>query len=112
MVFSLLRFPYLCYKHGGGAFLFAYSFMLALAGLPLFYLELTIGQYGGIGPNKLFGRIAPAFKGLGYGMLCVTFLVAIYYNMIIAWTLFYTFAGMQDPLPWADCGNAYNDMTW
>jgi len=86
--------------------------MLALAGLPLFYLELTIGQYGGLGPNKLFGRIAPAFRGLGYGMLFVTFLVALYYNMIIAWTLFYTFAGMQDPLPWAHCGNAYNDLEW
>ena len=31
--------------------------------------------------------------------------------MIIAWTLFYTFAGMQSTLPWSDCGNAFNDAT-
>ncbi len=109
---NVWRFPYLCYKHGGGAFLVAYSCMLAFTGLPLFFLELAIGQYGGVGPNKLFGRIAPAFRGLGYGMLFVTFLVALYYNMIIAWTLFYTFAGMQNPLPWAYCGNSFNDITW
>ena len=44
----------------------AYSCMLAFAGLPLFFLELSIGQYGGLGPNKLFGRLAPAFKGNMY----------------------------------------------
>ena len=74
------------------------------------HCDLSIGQYGGLGPNKLFGRLAPAFKGLGYGMLYVTFLVAIYYNMIIAWTLFYTFAGMQSQLPWEFCGNDFNTL--
>ncbi len=109
---NVWRFPFLCYRHGGGAFLFAYSIMLAVAGLPLYFLELSMGQYAGMGPNKLFGKIAPAFKGLGYGMIFVCFLVAVYYNQIIAWGLFYTFAGMQDPLPWVDCGNSYNDITW
>ena len=44
-------------------------------------------------------------------MLFVTFLVAIYYNMIIAWTLFYTFAGFQSQLPWEFCGNEWNTQT-
>ena len=44
-------------------------------------------------------------------MLFVTFLVAIYYNMIIAWTLFYTFAGFQSQLPWEFCGNEWNTLT-
>ena len=76
-----------------------------------FFLELAIGQYGGLGPNKLFGRLAPAFKGLGYGMLFVSFLVVIYYNMIMAWILVYTVAGMQAELPWNSCGNDYNSLT-
>merc|ERR1712141_468522 len=43
--------------------------------------------------------------GLGYGMLIISFLVVIYYNMIIAWTLFYTVAGLSAELPWQYCGN-------
>ena len=77
----------------GVTFLIAYFTMLIVSGLPLFFLELALGQYAGKGPIKLFGRIAPAFKGLGYGMLMISFLVVIYYNMIIAWTLYYMYAG-------------------
>jgi solute carrier family 6 amino acid transporter-like protein 5/7/9/14 len=31
--------------------------------------------------------------------------VVVYYNMIIAWTLYYTFAGFSSQLPWQFCGN-------
>jgi len=102
---NVWRFPYLCYEHGGVTFLIAYVTMLLISGLPLFFLELALGQYAGKGPLKLFGRIAPAFKGLGYGMLFISFLVVIYYNMIIAWTIYYTFAGFASELPWTYCGN-------
>eukprot|EP00088_Acartia_fossae_P009522 TRINITY_DN1462_c0_g1_i9.p1 TRINITY_DN1462_c0_g1~~TRINITY_DN1462_c0_g1_i9.p1 ORF type:complete len:732 (+),score=113.65 TRINITY_DN1462_c0_g1_i9:92-2287(+) len=100
---NVWRFPYLCYQHGGATFLIAYVVMLLVAGLPLFFLELTIGQYSGKGPIKLFGRVAPAMKGLGHAMLVITFLVVIYYNMIIAWTIFYTFMGFTSELPWSKC---------
>jgi len=103
---NVWRFPYLCYEHGGVTFLIAYVTMLLISGLPLFFLELSLGQYAGKGPLKLFGRIAPAFKGLGYGMLFISFLVVIYYNMIIAWTIYYTFAGFASELPWTYCGNS------
>ena len=46
-----------------GAFLIPYVTMLLLAGLPLFCLELTIGQYASLGPNKLFQKLAPLFSG-------------------------------------------------
>jgi len=102
---NVWRFPYLCYEHGGVTFLIAYVTMLMLSGLPLFFMELALGQYVGKGPLKLFGRMAPAMKGLGYGMLIISFLVVIYYNMIIAWTIYYTFAGFTSELPWKYCGN-------
>jgi len=102
---NVWRFPYLCYEHGGVTFLMAYVIMLLIAGLPIFFLELYIGQYAGLGPVKLFGRIAPAMKGVGYGMLVISLLVVIYYNMIIAWTLYYTFAGFTSELPWKYCGD-------
>jgi len=103
---NIWRFPYLCYQHGGVTFLIAYMTMLFLIGLPLFFLDLSLGQYAGKGPVKLFTRISPAFKGLGYGMIFISFLITIYYNMIIAWTIYYTFAGFTSELPWTYCGNS------
>ena len=63
---NIWRFPLLCFKHGGGSFLMIYSIMLVLAGLPIFFLEMALGQYAGVGPIKIFGRIAPLLQGLGY----------------------------------------------
>ena len=101
---NVWRFPYLAYRYGGGSFLIPYSIMLFLAGIPLFFMELSLGQYSRQGPIRAFGRIAPIFKGLGLAMLGATFFVGIYYNVIIAWTLFYLFKGFTSDLPWATCG--------
>lgn len=38
------RFPYLCYRNGGGVFLIPYIFFLLLVGIPLVFLELAVGM--------------------------------------------------------------------
>lgn len=60
---NVWRFPYLCFRNGGGAFLVPYFLMVFIVGLPLFFAELIIGQYSGLGPIKAFSFIAPLFKG-------------------------------------------------
>lgn len=45
-----------------GAFLIPYVIMLCLAGIPLFLMELTLGQFSGLGPVSAW-RASPAFKG-------------------------------------------------
>ncbi|XP_038631370.1 sodium- and chloride-dependent neutral and basic amino acid transporter B(0+)-like [Scyliorhinus canicula] len=99
---NVWRFPYLAYKNGGGAFLIPYVIMLALAGMPLFFLECSFGQFASLGPVAVW-KAVPIFQGVGITMVLVSTLVTIYYNCIIGYSLYYLFASFQSPLPWADC---------
>uniref|UniRef100_H2ZFK7 Transporter n=1 Tax=Ciona savignyi TaxID=51511 RepID=H2ZFK7_CIOSA len=105
---NVWRFPYLAYDNGGGSFIIPYLIMLTFCGIPLFMIELALGQFSGYGVITAW-RASPIFKGIGYGMMVVSFLVAIYYNVIIAWSLFYMFASFQSVLPWtSSCGKDWN----
>ena len=106
---NVWRFPYLCFKNGGGSFLIPYFLMLAVIGIPTFLLELKIGQYSALGPVTLYSHLSPLFKGLGFVNFISQCFVGLYYNMIIAWTIYYFFASLTSELPWADCSNSYND---
>ena len=96
------RFPYLCYKYGGGAFLVPYTIVLIVVGMPLFCLELGVGQKYQLGPLQLWGQIHPMLGGLGWASTAVTFFVALYYNVIVAWAFWYLGNSFQSPLPWAE----------
>uniref|UniRef100_A0AAQ5Y515 Transporter n=1 Tax=Amphiprion ocellaris TaxID=80972 RepID=A0AAQ5Y515_AMPOC len=97
---NVWRFPYLCYRNGGGVFLIPYFIMLFVTGVPLFLMELSLGQYGAAGPITVW-KCCPLLKGIGIGMLCVSTLVCLYYNVIIAWTFYYLGSSFQSPLPWS-----------
>ncbi|XP_052668496.1 sodium-dependent proline transporter-like isoform X1 [Harpia harpyja] len=97
---SIWRFSYLCYRNGGGVFLIPYFIMLLGMGLPLFLMELSLGQYGAAGPITVW-KCCPLLKGIGIAMLIVSSLVSFYYNVIIAWAFYYLGSSFQSPLPWS-----------
>ncbi|NXP12941.1 SC6A5 protein, partial [Thinocorus orbignyianus] len=90
-----------------GAFLIPYLMMLALAGIPIFFLEVSLGQFASQGPVSVWKAI-PALQGCGIAMLIISVLIAIYYNIILCYTLFYLFASFVPVLPWASCNNPWN----
>ncbi|XP_077839455.1 sodium-dependent noradrenaline transporter isoform X2 [Macaca mulatta] len=104
---NVWRFPYLCYKNGGGAFLIPYTLFLIIAGMPLFYMELALGQYNREGAATVW-KICPFFKGVGYAVILIALYVGFYYNVIIAWSLYYLFSSFTLHLPWTDCGHTWN----
>ncbi|KAI5093587.1 sodium- and chloride-dependent neutral and basic amino acid transporter B(0+) [Silurus meridionalis] len=101
---NVWRFPYLAYKHGGGAFLIPYVIMLSVAGLPLFFMESSIGQFCSQGPINMW-KAVPMLQGVGITMMLVSTFVAIYYNVVIAYSIYYMFASFRFPLPWSDCSS-------
>ncbi|KAM9602264.1 sodium-dependent proline transporter-like isoform 4-T4 [Morphnus guianensis] len=116
---SIWRFSYLCYRNGGGVFLIPYFIMLLVMGLPLFLMELSLGQYGAAGPITVW-KCCPLLKGIGIAMLIVSSLVSFYYNVIIAWAFYYLGSSFQSPLPWSCdaprnaylCQNASGIVSW
>ncbi|XP_037869253.1 sodium- and chloride-dependent GABA transporter ine isoform X2 [Bombyx mori] len=110
---NVWRFPYLCYKSGGGAFLIPYFIILLVCGVPMLFMELAIGQYTAHGPIGALSQICPLFKGAGLASVVISFLMSTYYAVIIAWAIYYFFTSFKTEVPWASCSNRWNtDMCW
>uniref|UniRef100_A0A3Q2PDA0 Transporter n=1 Tax=Fundulus heteroclitus TaxID=8078 RepID=A0A3Q2PDA0_FUNHE len=105
---NVWRFPYLCYRSGGGAFLVPYLLMLVVLGIPLLYMELTVGQYTRRGPVHALATVCPLLKGVGMASVAISFIMCTYYNVVITWALYYLFSSFQAPLPWQSCNNTWN----
>ncbi|XP_035213043.1 sodium-dependent dopamine transporter-like isoform X1 [Stegodyphus dumicola] len=104
---NVWRFPYLCYRNGGGVFLIPYILMLVFGAMPLFYMELVLGQYNRQGPISVW-KICPLFKGVGFCAVLISWYVSFYYNVIIGWTIYFMVSSMTSELPWIRCGNEWN----
>jgi solute carrier family 6 GABA transporter-like protein 1 len=78
---------------------------MLVCGIPLFFLEVSIGQYLGVGGMSVVGQLAPIFKGVGYSAIMMVFLENVYYIIVVTWTLFYFFQTFIDlpSLPWSSC---------
>uniref|UniRef100_UPI00398F0FCE sodium- and chloride-dependent neutral and basic amino acid transporter B(0+)-like n=1 Tax=Pristiophorus japonicus TaxID=55135 RepID=UPI00398F0FCE len=99
---NVWRFPYLAYRNGGVAFLIPYTLMLALAGMPMFFLESSFGQFVSLGPVAVW-KAVPMLQGVGITVVLLSAIADISYSCLIGYSLFYLFASFQSPLPWADC---------
>ncbi|XP_065355483.1 sodium- and chloride-dependent GABA transporter ine isoform X2 [Calliphora vicina] len=105
---NVWRFPYMCYKSGGGVFLVPYCIILIVCSIPLLFMELSIGQYTGRGPIGALGQLCPLFKGAGLASVVVSFLMSTYYSVIIGYSIYYFFTAFKTDQPWIDCNNRWN----
>ncbi|XP_069158252.1 sodium-dependent proline transporter isoform X2 [Procambarus clarkii] len=99
---NVWRFPYLAYENGGAAFLFPYIILLVLIGKPMYFMETALGQYSQLGPMNVW-RCAPVMQGVGFAMVILSLITAIYYNQLMAYSLYYMFGSFASEVPWARC---------
>ena len=65
-------------------------------------MELIIGQFSGEGPIKSWKRV-PALKGIGFAQLISAAYTTIFYNYLMALSLYYLFVSFSKTLPWEVC---------
>ena len=95
---NFLRFPVRAAAGGGGAFMVPYLIALLLLGIPLAWVEWTIGRYGGqhqhgSGPG-IYHRLTkgrPWAKYLGVLTIFIPLVICFYYVYIEGWTLAFSF---------------------
>jgi len=95
---NFLRFPAKAASNGGGAFMIPYFVSLFLLGIPLMWIEWTLGRYGGgfehgTAPG-IFHSVWQKNRFIKYfGVIGVfgPLVIFIYYTFIESWTLAYSF---------------------
>ncbi|XP_069795977.1 sodium- and chloride-dependent GABA transporter 3 isoform X2 [Narcine bancroftii] len=105
---NVWRFPYLCYKNGGGAFLIPYVIFFIGCGIPVFFLETALGQYTSEGGITCWRKVCPLFEGIGYATQVIEAHLNVFYIIVLAWAIFYLFNCFTSELPWATCGHYWN----
>ncbi|HWK80215.1 MAG TPA: hypothetical protein VNP95_05590, partial [Thermomicrobiales bacterium] len=97
---NIWRFPYIAYENGGGAFLIPYLVALLTAGIPLLFLDYAIGHKFRGAPPLAFRRLRRGAEFIGWWQVLVCFVISVYYAVIVAWALRYTFFSLTEA--WGD----------
>lgn len=94
---NFLRFPGLAAQYGGGAFMIAYFTAFLLLGVPLCWVEWTIGRRGGIlGGHSCVSAFllisrSKTWKYLGTCGVIATLGISMYYMYLEGWTIGYCY---------------------
>ncbi|XP_046544082.1 sodium- and chloride-dependent glycine transporter 1-like [Haliotis rubra] len=109
--YSLIwRLPYMCYRNGGVVYMILYGIFLLLFGVPIFYMDLSLGQFCGKGPAHIY-NLSPLLRGIGVGMVVVIAMCHPLYSTITSWSLYYLFQSGSTVLPWSTCSNMWNTIS-
>ncbi|XP_048242059.1 sodium-dependent dopamine transporter-like [Haliotis rufescens] len=104
---TFLKFPYLCMRNGGGAFLLLFMLFTVIGAIPCVFVEMVIGQFSQSGPVTVW-NMCPPFKGIGLGTVVISWIYATYNSAIFAWYMYYFFNSFSTYLPWTHCSNEWN----
>ena len=89
---NVWKFPYVAGKNGGGLFVLFYLIFLALLGIPVLTMELSIGRASGktiVQGYKALEKKGHKWHIHGYFCLAASCLLMMYYTTVAGWMLAY-----------------------
>lgn len=98
---NFLRFPVQAVQNGGGTFIIPYIICFLLMGIPLLWIEWSMGRFGGRHGNHSTPFIldtmgkSSAWKYIGVFGIFTNLAVAAYYCYIESWTLSYAIQSLR-----------------
>ena len=99
---NFLRFPVQAVENGGGAFIIPYLVCFLLMGIPLLFVEWSVGRFGGKSGHHSTPFILDSmdsrkfWKYIGVFGIFTNLAVAAYYCYIESWTLSYVWHSISD----------------
>ena len=85
------RFPGLCAKFGGGAFLFAYIICLLALGIPILMMEIALGRKTRGSMPRALRSINKKSEPIAWAAVGNVFVIITYYAVVFAWCILMCF---------------------
>ena len=86
---NIWRFSYVVYTNGGGSFFIPYIAAVFILAIPFLILEYGIGFSFKKSYTEIMKTINPKFEIIAWILVLFTFIVTIYYMVILGWDLVY-----------------------
>lgn len=102
-LFNISRFAILT-VHFGSNFIFQFMILSVFFGLPLYTLQMCLGQQLGAGVIDMW-RISPLFQGVGVSLFLAQALIGVYSIVGVSWMFVFfrdSFIARTDRYKWAE----------
>ncbi|MGN0606668.1 MAG: sodium-dependent transporter [Oscillospiraceae bacterium] len=102
---NVWKFPYICAKYGGGAFIVIYLIFLAILGYPILIAEFAVGRGSSKSLVKAYdtlGSEKSRFHRSKFFSLSGNYLLMMFYTMICGWMMNYAVKMMTGKLDGLD----------
>ncbi|KAL5281091.1 hypothetical protein ACFFRR_004859 [Megaselia abdita] len=102
--FSSMMYVFFLYNDSLLITFLYYLFTIAIYAVPMMFIQSFLGQFSSSGYISVF-RIAPFFKGLGYVILLLNFMVLTYAVIFAAVPMFYALSSVFSVSSLLECAN-------
>ncbi len=91
---NVWKFPYMCGRYGGAAFILIYLIFLVILGFPIMVCEFSVGRSSQKSCAASFKELEPAgsrWHNYSYLGIAGNYLLMMFYTVVAGWMLYYCF---------------------